>query len=96
MRALFGLPAGRANFNPTRGFTDDEEVTAGLRVAIDDGAGTDTYADLATTYAGIDRTVSVEELTIEEWDTVLRTNLDALFYMTHAALPALTRDGGWI
>ncbi|HYP16898.1 MAG TPA: TonB-dependent receptor, partial [Opitutus sp.] len=29
VRALFGLPAGPAGFNPTRGFTDDESVLAG-------------------------------------------------------------------
>jgi NADP-dependent 3-hydroxy acid dehydrogenase YdfG len=27
---------------------------------------------------------------------VLRTNLDALFYMTRPALPALKERGGWI
>jgi len=29
VRALFGLPAGEAPFNPTLGFTDDEKVLAG-------------------------------------------------------------------
>jgi iron complex outermembrane recepter protein len=29
VRALFGLPAGPADFNPTLGFTDDESVLAG-------------------------------------------------------------------
>ena len=35
-------------------------------------------------------------MTVEEWDTVLRTNLDSLFYMTHAALPHMKKRGGWI
>ena len=34
VRALFGLPAGPANFNPTLGFTDKESVAAGYVNAI--------------------------------------------------------------
>src|SRR5690606_37321475 len=30
VRALFGLAPGPANFNPTRGFADDESVLAGF------------------------------------------------------------------
>jgi NAD(P)-dependent dehydrogenase (short-subunit alcohol dehydrogenase family) len=52
--------------------------------------------DVLINNAGVGVFRKVADMTVEEWDTVLRTNLDALFYLTHAALPSLRKEGGWI
>jgi NAD(P)-dependent dehydrogenase (short-subunit alcohol dehydrogenase family) len=39
----------------------------------------------------------VADMTVEDWQRTLRTNLDGVFYTCHAALPQLrARGGGWI
>ena len=63
-----------------------------------------TYAD--EHFSGVDILVnnagsgifrSAAELTIEEWDRTIATNLSGAFYCTHAAIPRmLQRDGGFI
>ena len=52
--------------------------------------------DVLVNNAGVGVFRKVADMTTEEWDTVLRTNLDSLFYMTRPALPALKKQGGWI
>jgi NAD(P)-dependent dehydrogenase (short-subunit alcohol dehydrogenase family) len=52
--------------------------------------------DVLVNNAGVGIFRKVGDMTVDEWDTVLRTNLDSLFYMTHAALPHLKKQGGWI
>jgi NAD(P)-dependent dehydrogenase (short-subunit alcohol dehydrogenase family) len=44
--------------------------------------------------AGTDVTKAVDELSIDEWDRVLRTNLRGPFLLSRAALPWLRRQGG--
>ena len=44
--------------------------------------------------AGTDVTKPLDELAIDEWDRVLRTNLRGPFLLAKAALPWLTREGG--
>jgi NAD(P)-dependent dehydrogenase (short-subunit alcohol dehydrogenase family) len=46
--------------------------------------------------AGIGGFSPVEKMDVAHWDRVIGTNLNSLFYCTHAALPHLKRDGGWI
>ncbi len=53
--------------------------------------------DILVNNAGVGIFKSVETLSTDEWDTVLHTNLDGVFYCTRAAIPALKeRGGGWI
>lgn len=52
--------------------------------------------DILINNAGVGVFRKVAEMTVEEWETVLRTNLDALFYLTNPALPLLVKQGGWI
>ncbi|MDX1675765.1 MAG: SDR family oxidoreductase [Longimicrobiales bacterium] len=53
--------------------------------------------DILINNAGIGIFKEVEELTVEEWDRLQGTNLDGVFYCTHAAIPRLKeRGGGWI
>jgi NAD(P)-dependent dehydrogenase (short-subunit alcohol dehydrogenase family) len=46
--------------------------------------------------AGIGGFSPIEKMDVAHWDRVIATNLNSLFYCTHAALPHLKRDGGWI
>lgn len=44
--------------------------------------------------AGIDHTLPIEELTVEQWDAVIATNLRAPFVLARAAVPLLRQRGG--
>jgi NAD(P)-dependent dehydrogenase (short-subunit alcohol dehydrogenase family) len=44
--------------------------------------------------AGVGVFGSVAELTPEEWDRVIGTNLNGAFYCTHAAIPRIRNSGG--
>jgi 3-oxoacyl-[acyl-carrier protein] reductase len=46
--------------------------------------------------AGIGGFSAVEKMDVEHWDRVIATNLNSLFYCTHAALPHLKKQGGWV
>jgi 3-oxoacyl-[acyl-carrier protein] reductase len=53
--------------------------------------------DILVNNAGVGVFAPVAELTVEDWDRVLETNLSGLFYCVRAALPHLkARGGGWI
>lgn len=44
--------------------------------------------------AGIDKTVSVDELTVEDWDCILAVNLRAPFILAKLAMPMMRENGG--
>ena len=46
--------------------------------------------------AGIGGFSPVDKMDVDHWDRVISTNLNSLFYCTHAALPHLKKQGGWI
>lgn len=50
--------------------------------------------DYVINCAAIDHTVSVEEITVEQWDAVLAVNLRGPFLMAKAAIPLMKRHGG--
>jgi 3-oxoacyl-[acyl-carrier protein] reductase len=50
--------------------------------------------DILVNNAGVGIFRSVRELTIEDWHTTLETNLDAVFYCCHEALPRMISRGG--
>jgi 3-oxoacyl-[acyl-carrier protein] reductase len=53
--------------------------------------------DVLVNNAGIGLFRSVAEMSIEEWHSVIDTNLTGVFYCCHAAIPHLrARGGGWI
>jgi NAD(P)-dependent dehydrogenase (short-subunit alcohol dehydrogenase family) len=58
-------------------------------------AATEQYGrlDALVNNAGIDRTVSVEELRVEEWDRILAVNLRAPFIASKHALEVMKRQG---
>jgi NAD(P)-dependent dehydrogenase (short-subunit alcohol dehydrogenase family) len=45
--------------------------------------------DILINNAAIDKTVSIEELSVSEWDRILSTNLKGPFVMSKAALPVM-------
>jgi NAD(P)-dependent dehydrogenase (short-subunit alcohol dehydrogenase family) len=49
--------------------------------------------DVLVNNAGVDKTVPVEELSIEDWDRVLDVNLRGPFVMARAALPCMRQAG---
>ena len=53
--------------------------------------------DILINNAGVAGWVPVAEMSIETWDAVIETNLNSLFYCTHAALPHLKAAGdSWV
>jgi 3-oxoacyl-[acyl-carrier protein] reductase len=53
--------------------------------------------DLLVNNAGLGRFAPIQDLSVEDWDLQLRTNLDGVFYVSKAAVPHLIeRGGGWI
>lgn len=69
--------------------TDEREVEDGLRTA------TDAYGrlDALVNNAGVDVTLPIEELSFEDWDRIVATNLRGPFVTSKLALPLLARDG---
>lgn len=62
-------------------------------------AAVDTFGglDILVNNAGIGIFKPVEEMTVEEWDRLQETNVNSLFYCSHAAIPHLKAGGGgWI
>ncbi len=49
--------------------------------------------DVVVNNAAIDHTVSVEEMSVEQWDQVLAVNLRAPFLLAKAAIPVMKRQG---
>ncbi len=53
--------------------------------------------DLLVNNAGVGRFAPIHELSPEDWDLQIRTNLDAVFHCSRHAVPhLLRRGGGWI
>lgn len=53
--------------------------------------------DILINNAGVGHFESVADMAVSDWERVIRTNLDALFYCSHEAIPHLRRaGGGWI
>ena len=65
--------------------------------AVDETAQRFGGLDALVNNAGIGRFAPVADMTPDEWQQVLETNLSGVFYCCHAAIPHLrTRGGGWI
>lgn len=59
----------------------------------------DTFGrlDILINNAGVGRFRSLAELSVEDWRSVLETNLSGVFFACHAAVPLLrSGGGGWI
>jgi 3-oxoacyl-[acyl-carrier protein] reductase len=70
--------------------SDEHSVTTAMRSAAAELGGLDTVV----TAAGIARPSRLDELSLAEWETVLRVNLTGTFLVIKCALPALLKAGG--
>jgi 3-oxoacyl-[acyl-carrier protein] reductase len=53
--------------------------------------------DILVNNAGIGHFAPIEEITVEQWQQTLETNLSGVFYTCHEAVPHMKRRGsGWI
>jgi NAD(P)-dependent dehydrogenase (short-subunit alcohol dehydrogenase family) len=52
--------------------------------------------DILVNNAGVGVFAPVADMRLEDWDTVIGTNLTGVFHCCRAALPHLRRGGGWI
>jgi NAD(P)-dependent dehydrogenase (short-subunit alcohol dehydrogenase family) len=53
--------------------------------------------DILINNAGVGAFVNVADMSIEQWQQVIDTNLSGVFYYCHAAIPEMRkRGGGWI
>ena len=50
--------------------------------------------DLLVNNAGVGFFKPVDQLSVEEWDTTIRTNLSGVFYCCHEAIPLMRKRGG--
>lgn len=50
--------------------------------------------DILVNNAGVGIFRSVQEMTVSDWQAMLRTNLDGVFYCSHEAVPRMKRTGG--
>ena len=80
-----------------RGFVCDVRDPGDCRRLIEEAVAAHGGLDILVNNAGIGIFAPVEELSIEDWQRVIDTNLSGLFYCTHFALPHLKRRGeSWI
>ena len=50
--------------------------------------------DVLVNNAGVDRTVAVDDLTVEDWDAILGVNLRGPFLLSRAVFPQMREQGG--
>ncbi len=53
----------------------------------------DNTVDILINNAGLGYFGNVEDLPLEEWDTMMQTNVNGMFYCTRLAVPAMKRNG---
>jgi NAD(P)-dependent dehydrogenase (short-subunit alcohol dehydrogenase family) len=75
-------PANGLQLDITR---EDEVLTAFERLP---------RLDVLVNNAGVDFTLPLEELSLDQWDAVMQVNLDAPFVLSKHAAPLMKRQGG--
>jgi 3-oxoacyl-[acyl-carrier protein] reductase len=64
------------------------------RKVVQSAAGRFGGLDILVNNAGVGRFKPVDQLTPEEWDTTIETNLSGVFYCCHEAIPLMRQRGG--
>ena len=78
---VYALRGDVGNEDDARGFVDAAKKRFGR-------------LDAVVNNAGIDRTTGVDELTVADWDAIIRTNLRGPFLLSKLALPMLRESRG--
>jgi 3-oxoacyl-[acyl-carrier protein] reductase len=72
---------------------DPDQVGRAVQGAVDRAGG----LDILVNNAGVGVFRNLGDMSVADWQSVMETNLSAVFYYCHAALPHLrSRGGGWI
>ncbi|GAA5512034.1 sepiapterin reductase [Deinococcus carri] len=79
-----------------RGVVCDVRDPQALQQAVDAHVAAFGGLDVLFVNAGVGRFANVADLTVEQWQDVIDTNLNGAFYTIKAALPALKQRGGYI
>ncbi|ACO45751.1 SDR family oxidoreductase [Deinococcus deserti] len=79
-----------------RGVACDVRDAASLQQAVDDHVQAFGGLDVLFVNAGVGHFANVAELSIEDWDTMIETNLSGAFYTVKAGIEALSKRGGYI
>ena len=67
---------------------------SGVKKAIQNIKDQYGHLDVLINNAGTDKTVSIEELSVSDWDQVISTNLRGPFVLAHYAMPLMREQGG--
>lgn len=67
-----------------------------MQAAVDAHVAAFGGLDVLFVNAGVGHFGNVADLSIEQWQDVIDTNLSGAFYTVKAAIPALTERGGYI
>jgi NAD(P)-dependent dehydrogenase (short-subunit alcohol dehydrogenase family) len=80
-----------------RGVVCDVGSAADCKALVSSAVDAFDGLDILVNNAGVGIFKPVAELSVDEWDQVQRTNVNGVFYCSHAAIPRLKeRGGGWI
>jgi NAD(P)-dependent dehydrogenase (short-subunit alcohol dehydrogenase family) len=94
MAARTGRPTGERRVEAIHADVRDPAQAA---AAVDRTVSQFGGLDILVNNAGVGVFTTVADMTIEQWHTVIDTNLSGVFYCCHAAIPHLKkRGGGWI
>lgn len=79
-----------------RGEACDVRDFAAVRASIDAHVQAFGGLDVLFVNAGVGQFAPVQDLSVEQWDEVIGTNLTGAFYTVKAAVPALSRSRGYV
>jgi NAD(P)-dependent dehydrogenase (short-subunit alcohol dehydrogenase family) len=89
--------AGAAGGGRVRQITADVRKPDDAARAVDDAVSAFGGLDILVNNAGVGAFADVADMSVEDWRTIIDTNLSGVFYCCRAAIPHLRRrGGGWI
>lgn len=88
--------AAREIGGAARGVACDVRDPQALQAAVDAHVSAFGGLDVLFVNAGVGHFANVAELSIEQWQAVIDTNLSGAFYTIKAAIPALKQRGGYV